>query len=100
MNLVNGTQQFVGNNPLAVGPAGKPIRVFNINLTTVTGASTLKLYNGTSAVAGNQYAQVDGAAAAKGYNQTYLVGKLFPSGCYLSTDANSQYVTVDFSIEV
>ena len=96
MNTLNGTQQFAGNNPLAVGTAGKPIRVFSVEVISGGTLSTVKLYNGTSAVAGNQYAQV-GGVANKSVKVDYWMGKCFPNGCFLSTDANTAYATVVFT---
>ena len=98
MNLVYGTQVFVGNNPLAIGTAGKPIRVFSVELISDGTASAVILYNGTAATAGNTYAQVNGTASKSAINN-YLVGKRFPNGCYLGTDAHTVFATVVFTEE-
>ena len=99
MNLLPGTQQYVGDADLAVGTSGHPIRIFSVECISGGTASTLLLFNGTAIVAGNRFAQVDGIA-----NQSVLVnyagGKLFPAGCFLQTDANSAYVTVVYTEEL
>jgi hypothetical protein len=98
MNLLIETQQFAGNNPLAVGRAGLPIRIFHIDAVSAGTATKIILYNGTSAVAGNTYAQVDGTAN-KSVANDYLVGKRFPNGCFVSTDGNTAFVGVTFTEE-
>ena len=98
MNLLPGTQQFAGNNPLAVGVSGQPVRVYSVELISGATASTVTLYNGTSAVVGNTYAQIDGTAS-KSTLINYAGGKRFPAGCYLGTDANTGYITVVYTME-
>ena len=99
MNLISGTQQFVGNNPLALGQSGKPVRVFSIELVSGGGgASKLVLYNSTTTTADSNYAQVDGTTS-KGVTVNYLVGKRFPNGCYVATDANTAYASITFTQE-
>lgn len=93
-----GTQQFADNNPLAVGKAGQPVRIYSVDVISGASATTVKLYNGTSVVAGNQYSQVDGTAS-KNTRNDFIEGKRFPNGCYLSTDANTAFVSVSFEQE-
>jgi hypothetical protein len=98
MNLLPGTQQYVGDNELAVGTSGKPIRVFSVELISGATASTIQLFNGTTDTAANLYAQVDGIA-----NQSVVInyagGKRFPNGCFLDTDTNTAYATVVYTEE-
>ena len=99
MNLCPGTQQFAGNNPLAVGVAGTPIRVYSVEVISGATATTIKLFNGIDTTASTQYGQVDGIAS-QSVLVNYAGGKRFPSGCYVGTDANNAYTTVTFSTEV
>ena len=94
----SGTQQYAGNNPLAVGRAGIPVRIYSVELISGGSASTVKLFNGTDNTAGTQYGQVDGVAS-KSVVVNYEFGKRFPAGCYLGTDANTGYVSVSYSQE-
>ena len=98
MNLLPGTQQYVGDADLAVGTSGKPIRVFSVECVSKAGAATVKLFNGTDNTAGNQYGQLDGVA-----NQSVVVnysgGKRFPNGCFIDTGANNNYMSVVFTEE-
>jgi hypothetical protein len=98
MNLMPGTQQFVGNNPLAVGRSGLPVRVFSVEVISGGTASTVILYNSTTNASNTNYSQVDGTAS-QSVIKNYNGGKLFPNGCYLLTDANSAFVTVTFTTE-
>ena len=99
MLTLPGIQQFSGNNPLAVGQSGKPVRIFSVEVIAAGGGATVvKLYNSTAATADTNYAQVD-AAASKCTTSTYFMGKRFPNGCYVSTDANTAFVTVTFEQE-
>lgn len=97
MNLLPGTQYIEGNGDIAIGTAGKPIRIFSVEGISGGTATTLKLFNGTD-TSGQQYAQLDGIA-----NESIIInyagGKRFPAGCFLQTDANSAYTTVVYTEE-
>ena len=95
MNLLPGTQRVTAD--LAVGTSGKPIRVFCVHLISGGTASTLTLYNGTSA-SGTAYIQVDGVAS-QGVTINFSGGMLFPAGCFADVDANISYAMVTFSLE-
>ena len=99
MNLLPGTQRIVGDGDIAIGTSGHPIRVFNIEVISGGTASTVILHSGTAIVAGDNYGQVDGVAN-KSVVINYAGGKLFPSGCFLQTDANSAFVTVTYTEEL
>jgi hypothetical protein len=98
MQLLPATQQYVNDADLAVGTSGATTRIFSIELISKSTASTVKVFKGTSIVAGNQYSQVDGIA-----NQSVIVnyagGKKFIGGCFLQTDANTAFVTVTYTEE-
>jgi hypothetical protein len=98
MNLLPGTQQFAGNNPLALGVSGLPVRVYSVELISGATASTIKLFNGVDTTAATQYGQVDGIAS-QSVLVNYAGGKRFPAGCYIGTDANNAYTTVVFTTE-
>ena len=98
MNLIPGTQQYVGDADLAVGVSGKPTRIYSIEVISSAGAATVKLFNGTDNTAGNQYGQVDGTAS-KSVVVNYAEGKRFPAGCFIDTGANPTYITVVFTQE-
>jgi hypothetical protein len=99
MNLLPGTQQIVGDGDIAIGGSGKPVRIFSIEVISGGTASTVLLFNGTSIVAGNQFGQIDGTAS-KSALVNYAGGKLFSSGCFLQTDANSAFTTVVYTMEL
>lgn len=96
MNLVPGITRLTADG--AVGTSGRAIRVFSIELISGATASTTSFKNGTS-TAGTAYAQVDGLANSS-VVVNYAGGKLFPSGCYMDTDANISYCTVVYSEEL
>lgn len=98
MNLVPGTQQYVGDADLAVGQSGKPVRIFSIECVSAAGAATLGLFNGTDNTAGNKYGQVDGTAS-KSVVVNYFAGKRFPGGCFIDTGPNNAYTTICFTQE-
>jgi len=98
MNLLPGTQQIVGDGDIAIGVAGKPVRIFNIELVSGGTASTVILHNGSAIVANDNYGQVDGVIS-KSVVINYEGGKRFPAGCFLQTDANSAFTTVTFTQE-
>ena len=97
MNLLPGLQSITTNTQVAVGTAGKPIRVFNIELISSATASALKLYAGTT-TGGSLYTQVDGIASSSVlYN--YAGGKRFATGCFALSDAAITSATITFTEE-
>jgi hypothetical protein len=98
MNLLPGVQRYVGDADLALGIAGKPVRIFSIECISTGTAATLKLFNGTDNTAGNQYGQVDGTIS-KSVVVNYEGGKLFPNGCFIDTGANNAFTMVTFTHE-
>ena len=98
MNILPGTQQYIGDSDLAVGQSGKPVRIFSIEVISGAGAATVKLFNGTDNTAATQYGQVDGTAN-KSVVVNYFEGKRFPLGCFIDTGANPTYITVSFTQE-
>lgn len=91
--------QFVSNQTdIAIGPVGRPIRVYDAYVVSGGTAATVKLWNGTSA-AGN-FVQIDGII-----NKSSVLpisstqGILFPLGCFADVDANSVMLAVSFVVE-
>lgn len=68
--------------------AGKPVRVFNINLISsgTTGGSTIALLNGGAT--GTIYIKETGTVSTGKTFDYGINGHLFPSGCYVDVDAN------------
>ena len=98
MNLLPGTQQYAGDSDLAVGVAGKPTRVYSVEVISGGTAALVQLFNGTDNTAGNKYAQIDGTIS-KSAMVNFAGGKRFPNGCFIDTGANVTYMTVVFSQE-
>lgn len=92
--------QFVSNQTsIAIGPSGRPIRVYDAYAISGGTATTVKLYNGTSAT-GN-YIQIDGIISKS--SQLPLStdqGFLFPLGCFASVDSNTVMLGVSFVVEM
>ena len=100
MLTLPGIQQFVGNNPLAVGTSGSPVRIFSVEVVASgDGATVVELYNSTTTTSNTNYARIN-AATSKCTTVTYFMGKRFPNGCYLSTDANTAFATVVYEQEM
>lgn len=95
MNLVPGVQRVTAD--IAVGTAGKPIRVFCINLISGGSASNLVLYNGTS-TGGTAWEQVNGTAS-QSVTKNYAGGLRFPSGCFADVDGNISFATISYTEE-
>lgn len=91
--------QFVSNQTnIAIGPSGKPIRVYDAYAISDGTATTVKLYNGTSAT-GN-YIQIDGIISKS--SQLPLStdqGILFPLGCFANVDSHTVMLGVSFVVE-
>jgi hypothetical protein len=92
---LSGAESFTADG--AVGPSGKPIRVFN--WTVFSGASAAKpvLRNGTSA-SGTLWASFTGTASA-GASEDFHEGRRFPDGCFYDHDANASNVVIEWRLE-
>ena len=81
---------------LAVGTAGRPIRVFTFHLVASGGgAGKAYLRNGTAAT-DDIYVQLDTSAASKGTQFDSENGLLFPSGCFYDNSANVSFGIVTY----
>ena len=95
-----GVQWITNQTSIAIGPAGKPIRVYDAYVVSGATASTLKLFNGIDTSSG-QFIQVDGIISKS--NQLPLSsekGVLFSNGCFASVDANATVVAIVFQVEI
>ncbi len=94
LNYQQGDQQL--------GRAGQPIRVYDAILVSGSTASTVKLINGTSNTGTTlQFIQIDGII-----NKSSVLplsssnGVLFPAGCFVDMDNNTQSFMVTWNPEV
>ena len=92
-----GTQAFTTTD-LALGVAGRPTRVFGVELLSGGTASTVILRNGT-ATGGTNYIQLDGTIN-KATHWDSATGILFPGGCFVDVDANTASCVVSFTQEL
>ena len=91
--------QFVSNQTdIAIGPSGKPIRVYDAYVVAGGTAATVKLWNGTAAT-GN-YVQIDGIISKSSVLPvSSSQGVLFPLGCFADVDSNTVMLAVSFVVE-
>ena len=84
----------------AIGPSGKPIRVYGAWAVSDTTATTVKLYNNTSA-SGSDYVQIDGTISkSANLNGIDCQGLLFPLGCWAAVDAHTATLVVSYAVEI
>lgn len=94
----SGSQAIVSGTDSAIGPSGKPIRVFSINFLSDGTAGVLLLRNGTSA-SDTVYVTENGVVSS-GKTITYgTAGILFPAGCFLDVDTHITGGVVSFARE-
>jgi len=82
----------------AVGPSGKPIRVFSATQLSGGTAGILVLRNGTTD-SGTVYVQKTAGTVSNTDTVNFEGGLLFPSGCFFDKDANTTAVVVEFRVE-
>lgn len=93
----SGAEQYTADH--AVGPSGKPIRLFAVNMLSGGTAGELVLRNGTSA-SSDIWVREQGVAST---GKTVVYGQegiLFPNGCFYDDDSNFTYVTFQISREL
>jgi hypothetical protein len=84
----------------AIGPSGKPIRVFGAWAVSDGTATTVKLYNNTSA-SGSDYVQIDGVISkSASLNINLDSGLIFPLGCWAVVDAHTVTLVVSYEVEI
>ncbi len=91
--------QFVSNQTdIAIGPAGRPIRVYDAYVISGGTAATVKLYNNTTNT-GN-FVQIDGIISKSSVLPiSSSQGILFPNGCFADVDTNTVMLAVSFVVE-
>ncbi len=91
-----GTQWVTNQTNIAIGASGKPIRVYDAVVVSGGTASTVKLYNGTSAT-GSQYLQLDGIISkSSSIPLSSEQGVRFENGCFAAVDSNTVNLMVSF----
>lgn len=82
----------------AVGPSGKPIRLFAVNMLSGGTAGQLVLRNGTADSDDIWVREVGTVNTGKtvSYGEN---GILFPAGCFYDDDSNFTWVTFQFAVE-
>jgi hypothetical protein len=93
-----GTVVITNQTDAAIGPSGKPIRIFSISVLSGGTAAVVKLFNGTDA-SGVIWLQVDGTIN-KAVTVDFANGILFPAGCFADVDANTVSLIVACSSEL
>lgn len=78
-----------------VGPSGKPIRVWNVEMLNDSSVGELVLRSGT-ADSGTVYVKKNGATAADTDTYQWAGGLVFPAGCFFDKDTNTVAVVVNF----
>lgn len=93
-----GTQFVTNQTDIAIGPAGRPIRVYDAYCVSGGTAAVVKLYNGTSAA--GSFVQIDGIINKSSVLPVSSTqGILFPLGCFADVDANTVSLCVSFVVE-
>lgn len=81
----------------AVGSAGKPVRVFSINIISGGGgAAVVSLRNGSSA-SDTIYVTETGTVSTGKTINFGTQGFAFPSGCFVDVDTNTTSVLVSYN---
>jgi hypothetical protein len=86
----------------AVGIAGRPTRVYALDILSGGTAGEIKLYNGIAVVTANLFIQEKCTAVSTGNKFEYgQYGILFPNGCYYTevVDANVTSTLIAFEQE-
>jgi hypothetical protein len=93
-----GTQQRTDDG--VIGTSGKKIRVFDILLrSSGGGASTISIYNGTSASGTLMDVMTTSGASVTLHRPFGNVGMQFPNGCFIDVDGNTAFVNVNYEQE-
>lgn len=94
----SGSQAIVSGTDAAIGPSGKPIRVFAVNFVSDGTAGVLILRNGTSA-SDTVYVTENGVISSGKTVQYGQTGILFPAGCFMDVDSHCTGGVVSFARE-
>lgn len=78
----------------AIGPLGRPIRVYDAYVISDGTASTVKLFNGSNA-SGSDFSQIDGIISKSSVLPiSSAQGVLFPNGCFAQVDSHTVNLVV------
>jgi hypothetical protein len=92
----SGSVRLTGDG--AVGPSGKPIRVFSATQLSGGTAGILVLRNGTTD-SGTVYIQKTAPVVSNTDTVNFENGLLFPNGCFFDKDTNVTHVVVEYRTE-
>lgn len=95
-NLTHGTVTLVADG--AIGPSGKPIRVWSVTWLSGGTAGVLVLRNG-AADSSTAWITLAGTIN-RSVTQNFEGGLLFPSGCFYDHDSNTAIVIAEITTEV
>jgi len=94
----SGSQAIASGTDAAIGPSGKPIRVFAVNFLSDGTAGVLILRNGTSS--GDPVYVTENGVISSGKTVSYgPTGIFFPAGCFLDVDSHVTAGVVSFARE-
>lgn len=94
----SGSQAMVSGTDAAIGPSGKPIRVFSLNFLSDGTAGVLILRNGTSA-SDTVFVTENGVVSSGKTVEYGQTGILFPAGCFLDIDVHVTGGVISFARE-
>lgn len=90
----SGSTNLTANGP--VGVSGARTTVYQVvTRSTSGGATVVILHNGTS-TGGTVYTKETGATSVS-VSTSYVVGAVFPAGCFVECDANTANVVVQYA---
>lgn len=90
----SGSVNLTASGP--VGTSGARVTIFQVvTRSTSGGATVVNLHNGTSAAA-TVYTKETGITSLS-VSTSYVVGAIFPAGCFVEFDANTQNVVVQYA---
>lgn len=93
--LNGGSQNFTASG--VVGVSAKPVTIYSYTFLSDTTAGVVILKD-TDTSGAERHRQT--GTISKGVTVTFGEnGKYFPSGCYLTVDAHTTYVDVDFAVQ-
>ena len=94
-----GRTAITNQTSAAIGPLGRPIRVFDAYAVSDGTATSVKLYNNSSA-SGSDYIQIDGIINKSASMYPSDGGILFPLGCWAAVDAHTVNLVVSYAVEL
>lgn len=90
-----GAQNVLASTAVAIGVSGKPTIVYGFSFKSGGTAGVVIFTDGTQA-GGTERARITGTINLGTVVSFGPYGKFFPSGCWLTVDANTTYVDVNY----